>query len=68
LSGSVVGRDQLEIGGSTYYRILVGVQDVLYCDVYLKEADGRIVMIMAVYEPDSQNEADQILRTLQNVR
>ena len=68
LSGSVVGRDQLEIGGSTYYRILVGVQDVLYCDVYLKEADGRIVMIMAVYEPGSQNEADQILRTLQNVR
>lgn len=68
LTGSIVGRDQLEIGGSTYYRILIGVQDVLYCDVYLKETDQRIVMIMAVYEPESQNEADQILQTLQNVR
>lgn len=68
LTGEVVGRDQLEIGGSTYYRILIGVPEVLYCDVYLKEADGRIVMIMAVYEPESQNEVDQILRTLQNVR
>lgn len=67
LTGEVIGRDQLEIGGSTYYRILVGVEDVLYCDVYLKEADGRIVMIMAVYEPESQNEADQILQTLQNI-